>query len=153
MSNILSAKVQDMVLKGEKDVSSGSLINLVTLLDLSIIVPSVAIFVAYNIKTMAGLSFIENIFILLFVLYLPLAILFAGRILGKNVAKMQDQNGEIMGIVLFFVLSFSLFGVYMPSIQKLASTIPSFQMLNLVGSVVVFLNLFLLLRNSGRIFR
>ncbi|MEM4380515.1 MAG: hypothetical protein QXL01_07540 [Thermoplasmatales archaeon] len=131
---------------------SGGLIRLVTIVDLCVIVPFVTAFVAYNLKAMASLSLPESVFIMAFILYLPIAILFAGRLLGKEISK-NGKNDSVLSLILFFILSFSVFGIYMPSVQKLASMIPSLQMLNLAGSVVVLLNLYILLKNGGRIFR
>ncbi|MEM3363426.1 MAG: hypothetical protein QXR21_03900, partial [Thermoplasmatales archaeon] len=72
--------------------------------------------------------------------------------LGKEISK-NGKNDSVLSLILFFILSFSVLGIYMPSVQKLASMIPSLQMLNLAGSVVVLLNLYILLKNGGRIFR
>ncbi|MEM0138772.1 MAG: hypothetical protein QW100_03495 [Thermoplasmatales archaeon] len=152
MANSLSDGNQNISSEFTGRTPSGGLIRLVTLVDLCVIVPSVTAFVAYNLKTMAALSLPESVFIMAFILYLPLAILFAGKLLGREKSN-DGKNDGVLSLILFFILSFSVFGIYMPSVQKLASMIPSFQMLNLAGSVVVLLNLFILLKNSGRIFR
>ncbi|MGC8645438.1 MAG: hypothetical protein ACP5UO_04120 [Thermoplasmata archaeon] len=151
MGNILSDNVRDDLRTGRESTQSLSLINLVTSVDLGLIIPAVSIFLAYNLRSIANLAVFQSALILCFLLYLPTTILFAGRFLGRRMYKEEDQTG-VLSVILFFLLLFSVLGIYLPSMQKLSSLIPSFQVLIIIGAVVVILNLFFLLRNSGKIF-
>jgi len=153
MGNILSDNVKNAIPDRNQKASSFHIISSVTLLDLGIIIPAVAIFLAYNVKSIASLNLLGSILIFSFVLYLPVAILFAGKFLGKKLYDSSSETDEILSVTLFFLLLFSMLGIYLPSMEKLSAMIPSFQMLGIVGGVVVILNLFLLLRNGEKIFR
>ena len=92
------------------------------------------------------------IIILSFLLYLPLAILSASFYFARHAAKRENKvsKGNVLPILLFLILTFTILGIYIPSIEKLTLIIPSFGSLNIVGFVIVVVNLIFIIKNFAR---
>ena len=153
MANVLSDGLSNSVISQRLSVKSYSeAISIITIVDLGVIVPSIVLFLAFNFRslTVFGLPFL--IIILSFLLYLPLAILSASFYFARHAAKGENKvsKGNVLPILLFLILTFTILGIYIPSIEKLTLIIPSFGSLNIVGFVIVVVNLMFIIKNLAR---
>ena len=155
MGNFLSDGLREKEIMERMNIGSArGVISLVTLFDLVVIVPSIALFLAFNIGVMNHYGIPFLLFLLTFIIYLPLVIVSAGMFLSRKSGHYNmGVRGESVKTLLFFLLLFSLFGIYMPSIERLSAIIPAFQSLNIVGGAIVIFNLVFLLKNAAKIFK
>lgn len=153
MTNITSDGINQFVSRRRFSVRTGrDIITQITFIDMVLIVPSVVAFLALNFNLLIdyGLSF--YLILTAFLLYLPLVIVFAGVLLsrGYSMQAVEKANRNMLYITLFLLLVFSVFGIYIPLVEKLTEMIPAFGSLNLMGGSTVFLNLLFILKNVSR---
>jgi hypothetical protein len=154
MGTILSDGFSNSVIKQKLSVkTSRDAIFIITLVDLALIVPSVVLFSLLNFRELSSYGLVFSIVVLAFLSYLPLSIIWASMVLsGKRVdGRASVTNEKVVPIVLFLLLTFSMLGIYIPSIQKLTSIMPSFGALNIVGFAIIVLNLMFVMKNFSLI--
>ncbi|EQB66246.1 MAG: hypothetical protein AMDU3_IPLC00001G0412 [Thermoplasmatales archaeon I-plasma] len=154
MGTILSDGFSNSVIKQKLSVkTSRDAIFIITLVDLVLIVPSVVLFSLLNFRELSSYGLVFSIVVLAFLSYLPLSIIWASMVLsGKRVdGRASVTNEKVVPIVLFLLLTFSMLGIYIPSIQKLTSIMPSFGALNIVGFTIIVLNLMFVMKNFSLI--
>ena len=154
MGTILSDGFSNSVIKQKLSVkTSRDAIFIITLVDLVLIVPSVVLFSLLNFRELSSYGLVFSIVVLAFLSYLPLSIIWASMVLsGKWVdGRASVTNEKVVPIVLFLLLTFSMLGIYIPSIQKLTSIMPSFGALNIVGFAIIVLNLMFVMKNFSLI--
>jgi hypothetical protein len=154
MGTILSDGFSNSVIKQKLSVkTSRDAIFIITLVDLVLIVPSVVLFSLLNFRELSSYGLVFSIVVLAFLSYLPLSIIWASMVLsGKRVdGRASVTNEKVVPIVLFLLLTFSMLGIYIPSIQKLTSIMPSFGALNIVGFAIIVLNLMFVMKNFSLI--
>ncbi len=154
MGTILSDGFSNSVIKQKLSVkTSRDAIFIITLVDLVLIVPSVVLFSLLNFRELSSYGLVFSIVVLAFLSYLPLSIIGASMVLsGKWVdGRASVTNEKVVPIVLFLLLTFSMLGIYIPSIQKLTSIMPSFGALNIVGFAIIVLNLMFVMKNFSLI--
>ena len=154
MGTILSDGFSNSVIKQKLSVkTSRDAIFIITLVDLVLIVPSVVLFSLLNFRELSSYGLVFSIVVLAFLSYLPLSIIGASMVLsGKRVdGRASVTNEKVVPIVLFLLLTFSMLGIYIPSIQKLTSIMPSFGALNIVGFAIIVLNLMFVMKNFSLI--
>jgi hypothetical protein len=154
MGTILSDGFSNSVIKQKLSVkTSRDAIFIITLVDLALIVPSVVLFSLLNFRELSSYGLVFSIVVLAFLSYLPLSIIWASMVLsGKRVdGRASVTNEKVVPIVFFLLLTFSMLGIYIPSIQKLTSIMPSFGALNIVGFAIIVLNLMFVMKNFSLI--
>ena len=154
MGTILSDGFSNSVIKQKLSVkTSRDAIFIITLVDLVLIVPSVVLFSLLNFRELSSYGLVFSIVVLAFLSYLPLSIIWASMVLSsKRVdGRASVTNEKVVPIVLFLLLTFSMLGIYIPSIQKLTSIMPSFGALNIVGFAIIVLNLMFVMKNFSLI--
>ena len=154
MGTILSDGFSNSVIKQKLSVkTSRDAIFIITLVDLVLIVPSVVLFSLLNFRELSSYGLVFSIVVLAFLSYLPVSIIWASMVLsGKRVdGRASVTNDKVLPIVLFLLLTFSMLGIYIPSIQKLTSIMPSFGVLNIVGFAIIVLNLMFVMKNFSLI--
>jgi hypothetical protein len=154
MGTILSDGFSNSVIKQKLSVkNSHDAISIITLVDLVLIVPSIVIFLAFNFRELSSFGLVFSIVVLAFLSYLPVSIIWASMVLSGKVfnGRQSVTNDKVLPIVLFLLLTFSMLGIYIPSIQKLTSIMPSFGALNIVGFAIIVLNLMFVMKNFSLI--
>ncbi|MGC8561953.1 MAG: hypothetical protein ACP5NO_01965 [Thermoplasmata archaeon] len=150
MGIILSDGLVNSVIKQKLSVkNSRDAISIITLVDLVLIVPSVVLFLAFNFRALSSFGLMFSVVVLAFLMYLPLSILWASKVLSAKrfTAETSATKDRVLPIVLFLLLTFSMLGIYIPSIQKLTSIMPSFGTLNIVGFAIIVLNLMFVMKH------
>ena len=135
---------QRLSVKNPKDA-----ISIITLVDLLIIVPSIVLFLTFNFRILNSFGLPFLLVVLTFLFYLPVAILSASFFLSKRQSESNDQlaQNNVLPMILFLMLVFSMLGIYIPSIEKLTHLIPSFGSLNVVGFAIVIMDVTFILKN------
>lgn len=154
MGTILSDAFSNSVIKQKLSVkNSQDAISIITLVDLVLIVPSIVLFLAFNYSALSSFGLFFSVVVLAFLSYLPLSIVWASKVLsGKKFdSKSPVTKDQVLPIVLFLLLTFSMLGIYIPSIQKLTSIMPSFGALNIVGFAIIVMNLIFIMKNFSLI--
>ncbi len=129
--------------------NSREAISIIALVDLLVIVPSIILFLAFNLKLISSFGIPFLILVLSFLFYLPLAMLFASFYFSNKEVESSAQvaKNKILPTILFLMLIFAMLGVYIPSIEKLTLLIPSFGSLNIAGFAIVTTNVTFIVKN------
>ncbi|MCL5873942.1 MAG: hypothetical protein M1161_01190 [Candidatus Thermoplasmatota archaeon] len=133
--------------------NSRSAISMIALLDLLVIVPSIVMFLAFNLKMIGSFGLPFLITVLSFLFYLPLGIFYASYFLSKREVQSSSEvaKNKALPMILFLMLIFVMLGIYTPSIGTLTHLIPSFSFLNIPGFVIVFVNLAFIIKNFPKV--
>ncbi len=154
MGNVLSDGLNYGIIRKRLSVSNfREAILIITLVDLLIIVPSIVVFLAFNFRALSNFGLPFLLLILAFLFYLPLVILSASVFFykGRAESKSQTKNGNIFPILLYLLLIFTVLGIYIPSIERLTTIIPSFGSLNIIGFAIVVTNVVFVAKNVSGI--
>lgn len=129
--------------------NSREAISKIALVDLLVIVPSIILFLAFNLKLISSFGIPFLILVLSFLFYLPLAMLFASFYFSNKEVESSAQatKNKVLPAILFLMLIFAMLGVYIPSIEKLTLLIPSFGSLNIAGFAIVTTNVAFIIKN------
>ena len=150
MGNVLSDGLNNNVIRQRLSVKNPrDAISIITLVDLLIIVPSIVLFLTFNFRILNSFGLPFLLVVLTFLFYLPVAILSASFFLSKRQSESNDQlaQNNVLPMILFLMLVFSMLGIYIPSIEKLTHLIPSFGSLNVVGFAIVIMDVTFILKN------
>ena len=150
MGNVLSDGLNNSVIRQRLSVKNPEdAISIITLVDLLIIVPSIVLFLTFNFRILNSFGLPFLLVVLTFLFYLPVAILSASFFLSKRQSESNDQlaQNNVLPMILFLMLVFSMLGIYIPSIEKLTHLIPSFGSLNVVGFAIVIMDVTFILKN------
>ena len=123
-------------------------ITVIAVLDLIVIIPSIVLFLAFNIKLIDSFGLPFLVTVLSFLFYLPLGIFYSSYFLSRRGRKVVSggSDNRVLPAFLFLLLTFVMIGVYTPSIGTLTHLIPSISFLNVTGFVVVFMNLIFIVK-------
>lgn len=135
--------------------NSKDIINVITLIDLIVILPSFIVFLALNIGNLSTLGIAYRVVVPSFLLFLPFAIVLAGFFLTrkKDLVDPKKEGEEVVPTLIFLLFIFSMFSIYIPVIQKLSVLLPSIGTLNIIESSIVFLFLVFVIKNVTSILK
>lgn len=153
MENNLSDGFKNQILFSNINlVSPRGVMSLVMKIDLLVIIPSVLIFLAFNMRALYNHGILITIVASGFLLYLPLSILSGGIFFSRkhDSSNRKESHERKISLFLFFIFLFSVLGIYIPTVGELAQLIPTFGSLNLIGGVLVLVNCFLVWKVLSR---
>lgn len=153
MENSLSDSFRNQVsLSSLELVTPRGVMSLIMMIDLVIIIPSILIFLACNLRTLNSHGMLITAATSGFLLYLPLSILSGGIFFGRkhDLSGKKESRERMISMLLFFIFLFSVLGIYIPTVGKLAQIIPEFGSLNLMGGALVLINCFLVWKVMSR---
>ncbi len=156
MGNVLSDGLNISIVERRLSVANfREGISVIALVDLLIIVPSIVVFLAFNFRALSSIGLPFLFMVLVFLLYLPLVILSASIFFykGRAESKGETKNGNVFPIVLYLMLIFSVLGIYIPSIERLTTVVPSFGSLNIIGFAIVVTNVVFVVKNVSGILK
>ncbi|MCL4447164.1 MAG: hypothetical protein M0Z77_03155 [Thermoplasmatales archaeon] len=156
MGNVTSDGLSYSVIRQKLSVkNSREALSIITAVDMLVIVPSIAIFLALNFIELTRFGPLFLVTVLAFLLYLPVGILWAPSLLSRKLtdSSIGSAKSEVLPIILYLLLTFSMLGIYIPSIQKLTVLMPSFGSLNVVGFAIVVINISFVMKNLAGIMK
>ncbi len=135
--------------------NSKDIINVITLIDLIVILPSFIVFLVLNIGNLSTLGVAYRVVVPSFLLFLPFAIVLAGFFLTRkrDLTDPKKDGEEVVPTLVFLLFIFSMFSIYIPVIQKLSMLLPSIGTLNIIESSIVFLFLVFVIKNVTSILK